>query len=210
MVFRKINRLSRTLILAGLMFVGSGFLLSGCVGPQHIEDPSVAGMQTIDDSKFPSFTGPPRVTVNPASLSLGIANILGTEIVFKGRGFKPNDVVFISLLGCDNYKLIEVAVADSRVKPDGSFTATVGNLAKVSEILRADLNIDTYSEKGEYSQALVITREPIPAGVYLVRATGMISDQKAETFITIRDPSIGDRLKDWVGKKTGKIQDERR
>jgi hypothetical protein len=191
MVLKQKNRFSRILFLAGLMIAGGGFFLSGCALSPNIINPAVAG---------------PQVIVNPDSIRLGVANVMGTDIVFEGSGFQPDDSVLINLAGPAN---AEVNVANSKVNPDGTFTATITKLTKVTGILRADIAFDTYSEDAKYGQAIVIVQEPIPTGVYTARATGMLSDQKAETKFTISDPSIIDRLKDWIGKKMGKIQDKR-
>jgi hypothetical protein len=208
----------RILFLAAVVIAGSGFLPSGCaLRSPNIIDPAAAG---------------PRIAVNPDSIRLGVAALMGTNIIFEGAGFQPGDSVFISLVGPDNAdgavatKIVnpdgtvtittmegpvetEVIMADGKVRTDGTFTATVTNLTKVTGILRADMAIDTYSENAEYGQSVVITREPVPTGVYTARATGKLSNQKAETKFTIGGPSITDRLKDWIGKKMGKIQDKR-
>lgn len=219
MVIKQKNRFSIILFLAGIMIAGSGFLLSGC---------ALRSPNTIN----PAVTGP-QIAVNPDSIRLGVATLMGTDIIFEGAGFQPGDSVFISLARLDSsewgsitnrivntdgtFTFIipsgpdtkEFIVADSKVNPDGTFTATVARLTKVTELLRADIAIETYSETAEYGQALVITQEPIPPDVYTARATGMLSNQKAETKFTIGKPSIMDRLKDWIGKKLGKIQDKR-
>jgi len=204
----QLKTFSWLLILTVFTLAGTGFLLSGCAGSKNTGDPSAQGPRIIDNG-FPSFTGPPGIAVDPDSVSLGIANIMGTEIVFQGWGFKPDDSVFISLLKCYDLELMEVVVAGGRVNPDGTFKATVSPLTKVVDILKGDILIDTYSEEGEYGQTLVLTQAPIPAGDYLVRATSLMSDEVAETWVTIEDPSLADRLKDWVGIKLGRIKDER-
>ncbi len=221
MVIKQKNRFSRILFLAGIVIAGSGFLLPGCAlrAPNTI-NPAVAG---------------PQLAVNPDSIRLGVANLMGTDIIFEGAGFQPGDSVFISFarantdnmaLGSLTNRIVnpdgtftfiipagpdtkEFIVADGKVNPNGTFTATITRLTKVTELLRADLAISTYSEDGQYDQPLVMTQEPIPPGIYTARATGMLSDQKAETKFTIVNPSITDRLKDWIGKKLGKIIDKR-
>lgn len=218
MILKQKNRFSRILFLAVIMMAGIGFLLSGC---------ALRGLNTIN----PAVTRP-QVVVNPDSIRLGVANILGTDIVFEGAGFQPGDSVLISLAGPDNTEggiasrtvnpdgtftfigpagpdNMGVNVANSKVKPDGTFNAKISTLTKITGILRADIAFDTYSEDAKYGQSIVITQEPVPTGVYTARATGMLSDQTAETKFIIDNPSIMDRLKDWIGKKMGKIQDKR-
>ena len=208
MAISQLKTFSRLLILTVFMLAGIGFVLSGCGGSKNTGDPSAQGPRLIDDD-FPSFTGPPGIAVDPDSVSLGVANIMGTEIVFQGWGFKPDDSVFITLLKCYDFELMEVVVAGGRVNPDGTFKEAVSPLTKVVDILKGDIIIDTYSEDGEYGQTLVLTQEPIPAGDYLVRATSLMSDEVAETWITVEEPSLADRLKDWVGIRMGRIKDER-
>ena len=148
----------------------------------------------------------PMITVKPSKVSLGVASLMGTDIVFEGIRFEPDDSVYITLMGPGG---TDSVVAESKVQPDGTFSAKVSTLAKVTEILRGDIEFDTYSEEGEYDTVLVITQEPIPAGSYTARATGLLSDQKADAELTFKSPSRIDRIKDWIGKKKGKIQDKR-
>jgi hypothetical protein len=217
MILKQKNRFSKILFLAVVVMTGCGFVFSGCAHRAATINPAVTG---------------PQVVVNPDAISLGVATLMATDIVFEGAGFQAGDSVFISLVrqdsatgaittrivnpdgtfafvspgGADNMGLV---VADSKVNPDGTFHAAIKGLGKIMGILRADMAIDTYSEDGEYGQSIVLTQEPVPAGVYTARATGMLSDQTAETTLIINNPSITDRLKDWIGKKMGKIQDKR-
>jgi hypothetical protein len=69
------------------------------------------------------------------------------------------------------------------------------------EILRADV---TFNEK--FQNVVVISRPPIPEGVYTARVGSMISKQIAETKLTVKGKNVIDSLKDWIGKLTGKIQ----
>lgn len=218
MILKHKNRFSKILFLAVVVMTGCGFAFSGCArrGP-NIINPAVTA---------------PQLVVKPDAISLGVATLMATDIVFEGAGFQPGDSVFISLVrqdgatgaittrivnpdgtftfvgpgGADSTGLV---VADSKVNPDGTFNTAVKGLGKITGILRADMAIDTYSEDAEYGQSIVITQEPVPAGVYTARATGMLSDQTAETTLIINKPSMTDRLKDWIGKKMGKIQDKR-
>jgi hypothetical protein len=164
----------------------SFFLLGGCKGANKL-NPDIDA---------------PQMVVNPDTIRLGVAHITGTDIVFEGSGFHPEDSVFISLIGPDN---TQVVIADGKIYRDGTFRAQATPLAKIIGILKANIT-GTYNVDGTYNQILVITRDPIPPGVYKARAHGMISDQSAETTFTIRKSSLKDRIKDWVGVKMGKIQ----
>jgi hypothetical protein len=186
MIFIQKNRFSAILFLIILILTIGLFLLSGCKSANKLN---------------PDVTDP-QIIVNPDTIRLGVAHITGTEIVFEGSGFQPDDSVFISLVGPDD---IKVAVADSRVYPDGKFTAKVTPLAKVTGILKASIT-GTFASDGKYNQILVVTQDPIPTGTYTAVATGMMSNQKAEVKFTISEPNLLDNIKDWLGKKAGKIQ----
>jgi hypothetical protein len=184
------KRFSKLLLLLGLFILGGSFLLSGCATTPKALNPAISG---------------PQLIVNPESISLGVAALSGTKIVFEGSGFKPNDSVFITLFGPNK---TEAVVADGKVGPDGKFTATVGTLAKVTGILKGNVS-GKYAADGSYDQFIVITQPPIPAGTYTAKATSMLSNQTAETKLIIEEPSAIDSLKDWLGIKTGKIMDKR-
>ncbi len=180
------------LILAGLFIVGASFLIFGCASTPKAPatlDPAVKKSQLI---------------VNPDSVSLGVAALTGTKIVFEGSGFKPGDSVFISLIGKD----VDVAVADAKVGADGKFTAPMGTLGKVVGILKGTVG-GTYAKDGKYNQFIVITQPSIPAGEYTAKATSMLSDKTSETKFTLNKPSFGDNVKDGLGGALGKIQDKR-
>jgi len=178
------------LFLVGLLGVTGGFVLAGCS----------AGLQT-----FSSDISGSQLIVNPESVSLGTAALLKEKIVFGGVGFAPEDSVFVTVFGPDE---TEVVVADGKVDADGKFTAPIGTLAKITGILKGNVS-GTYTADGKYKQFVIITQPPIPAGVYTAKVTSMSSDKTAQTKLTFKKPSIGDRLKDWVGKRLGKIKDKR-
>ncbi len=186
MISKQKNRFPAIFLIAVLILTTGLIFLSGCKGANKL-NPKVSD---------------PQIIVNPDTIRLGVAHVTKTEIVFQGSGFQPDDSVFISLIGPDD---IKVVVADSRVYPDGKFTAKVTPLAKVTGILKASIT-GTFAADGKYNQILVITQDPIPAGAYTAVATGMLSNQKAEVQFTIGKPNLIDNIKDWLGKKAGKIQ----
>jgi len=186
MIFKQKNGFPAIFFITVLILTTGLFFLSGCKKTNKL-NPEVSD---------------PQIIVNPDNIRLGVARVTKTEIVFQGSGFQPDDSVFISLIGPDD---IKVVVADSRVYPDGKFTAKVTPLAKVTGILKASIT-GTFAADGRYNQILVITRDPIPTGAYTAVATGMISNQKAEVKFTISKPDLIDNIKDWLGKKAGKIQ----
>ena len=176
-------------LLVGLLGVAGGFVLAGCASAPKTFNPDISG---------------PQLIVNPQSVSLGAAALMGKNIVFEGMGFTPEDSVFITLSGPSES---EVVVANGKVDADGKFVAPIGTLAKVTGILRGNVS-GTYAEDGKYNQFVVITQPPIPAGAYTAKVTSMICDKTAETALRLEKPSIVDRLKDWLGKRMGKIQEK--
>lgn len=147
------------------------------------------------------FKGP-RVAVEPQTVRLGVAKVLGTKIVFEGSGFEPNDSIYVELIGPNQVKLI---VAEALTKPDGTFRAEVGKLAKITELLRADASFEI-TEKYEYKELIIVTQPPIPEGVYTVKVVCMLSKLTAETKLAVKGPSILDDAKDFLGRMTGKIR----
>ena len=184
------SRFVAFLFLVGFLGLTGGFVLAGCS----------AGPQTFN----PDSSGP-QLIVNPESVSLGTASLLKAKIVFGGFGFAPGDSVFVTVFGPDETKVV---VADGKVDADGKFTAPIGKLAKITGILKGNVS-GTYAADGKYKQFVVITQPPIPAGIYTAKVTSMSSDKTAQTKFTFKKPSIVDRLKDWLGKRMGKIKDKR-
>lgn len=176
--------------MVGLFIAAGIFVLTGCASAPKTLDPALSG---------------PQVIVNPESISLGAANLLGQKIVFEGSGFEPDDSVFVTLLGPNK---TEAVVANGKVGSSGKFTAAVDTLAKVTGILRGTVS-GKYKKDGSYDQYVVLTQPPIPAGTYTAKVTSMLSDKTAETKLIVKEASIGDSLKDWLGKRLGKIQDKR-
>jgi hypothetical protein len=140
----------------------------------------------------------PQVIVNPESIRLAVSKLKSTDIVFEGSGFKAGDSIFITLIGERDVKAI---VAEAPIQPDGTFKAKVAGLTKFMEIMRADI---VFNEK--FQSIVVISQPPIPKGVYKAKVTSMLSKLTAETKLTVKGPTVIDRLKDWIGGLTGKIQ----
>jgi len=173
----------RLKIVACLILSGWVFLFCACANTPRTLDRSIPG---------------PQVIVNPEFIRLSVSRLIKTNIVFEGSGFKPGDSVFISLIGPKEVKAI---VAEAPIQPDGTFRAPVATLSKVMEILRGDVGFDE-----KFQNVVIIYRSPIPEGVYTVKVTSMLSDRTADSNLTVKGPSLVDRLKDWIGSLTGKIQ----
>jgi len=143
----------------------------------------------------------PQLTVHPETIRLGVAKLRATNIVFSGSGFEPGDSVFIKLLEVPvNEKRVDLPIACGDIERDGTFTAKVGTLTKVSDFLRAKIGSNEKMEN-----IIIITRPPMPVGIYRTRAISMLSDTDAECTLTVKGPSLIDRIKDWIGVKLGKI-----
>ncbi|HXX34999.1 MAG TPA: hypothetical protein VEM15_11060 [Thermodesulfobacteriota bacterium] len=170
-------------ILWRLIILTCSIVVWGCTSTPNTLDPSVSGPQAI---------------VNPETIRLSVSKLKDTNIVFEGSGFKSGDSVLVTLLGPKETK---VFVAEAPVKPDGTFKALVSPLTRFMEILRADI---TFDEK--FQNVVIISQPPIPEGVYTARVGTMISKQTAETKLTVKGPSMIDRLKDWIGGLMGKVK----
>ena len=180
--------------LMGLLMTGVFiFLLTGCANSPKGFDATVTG---------------PQMIVEPETVRLGVAKVMGTEFVFKGKGFEPEDSVFIKLMGVKkNGKEVDIPIFDAEVDKTGHFLVKtrpgydpVGLTFKIGVLLRATTG---KNKKGE--TMIVVVQPPIPAGVYTVRAVSMASDKTAECKLALKNPSIIDKFKDWMGKQMGKI-----
>ena len=171
----------------GLFFFIVIFMFAGCATAKKEFDPNVTG---------------PQMIVEPETIRLGVAKLMGTEIVFRGKGFESDYSVFVQLLGVEKKgERVDIPIADGNVDQKGSFTAKVGMITKLTDLLRAKTGMNDKMES-----VLIITQPPIPEGVYTARAVSMKSDRKAECKLTIKGPSCIDSIKDWIGGLMGKIE----
>ena len=174
------------LLLPILLLISLFMMTSGC---------------THNTQKFNPTQKGPQMIVQPDTIRLGIATLTKTPIIFKGKGFEPNDSVFIKLLNVNiGEKSVDIPIADGTVNSEGYFEAKVGTLAKVNDILRARLGSNEKLEN-----IIIVTGPPIPEGTYKVKAISMESDKTAECEIKIKGPSLLDRIKDLIGRLLGKI-----
>jgi len=175
-----------TVRIGTLLVVFVFLLISGSLGQAEAQNPEAKNAQLI---------------VNPVSVRLGVAKVMETDIVFTGTGFEPGDSVFIKLLGVPvNGEKKDLAIASADVEKDGTFTAPVGKLTKISDFLRGEIG---ENKKGK--PAPVISRPPMPPGVYTAQAVSMLSGTRARCTLEVQKPSLLDRLKDWIGVRLGKI-----
>ena len=168
-----------------LMLLTWLIIVSGCANPPKALDRSISG---------------PQLIVDPETVRLGVVKMRDTNIVFEGSGFqaKPGDSVLITLAGANETKVI---AAEAPIQKDGTFKAIMPPLTKYMELLRADV---TFDEK--FQNVVVISKPPIPKGVYTAKVESMISKQTAETKLSVKGKTVIDSFKDWIGKLKGKIQ----
>ena len=155
----------------------------------------------LNAKEFDRNMAGPRMTVEPDTIRLGIAKLKDTDIVFRGKGFQPEDSVFIKLTGVKkDDKIMDIPIADGDVDKNGNFAASVSILVKVNQLLRAKIGSNEDMET-----IIIISQPPIPEGVYTVKAVSMESDIKAECKLRVKGPSVLDGIKDWIGGLLGKI-----
>lgn len=167
-----------------------------------------AGCAHTEKEFNPKITGP-QMIVEPEVITLGVARVMDTQFVFRGKDFQPEDSVFITLLGVKKGdKTIDIPIFDGDVDKNGCFTIKTkpgydpaGLTFKIGILLRAKTGTN---KKGK--TILVITQPPIPEGLYKIRAVSMESDKKAECTLLIKGPSFMDKVKDWLGGLLGKIE----
>jgi hypothetical protein len=151
--------------------------------------------QTFDETSTA-----PQVIIEPSSLSLSVASVMGTDIICQGRGFDPKERVFVQIkikdAGGDDF---EIGLCSGDTDDKGNFEAPVESANKVFSLLNASL------EPTKENLALKVSGPPIQAGEYDVMVEGLTSRKKATTQIAMTEPGIIDSIKDWLGVKTGKI-----
>ncbi|MHB8139518.1 MAG: hypothetical protein ACYDGO_14195 [Smithellaceae bacterium] len=152
------------------------------------------------------YSGNPQITIEPKTISLGVATLMRTDIVFRGKGFTQGDSVVVKILDVKKEGSKEgIPVATAKIDYEGRFTTEVERLVKVTEFLRAGTILDDQMET-----AIVINQPPILSGTYVVQAVSTETNKKAETTITFDEPSLWDRFKDWRGRSTGRIIDRQK
>jgi hypothetical protein len=153
--------------------------------------------------EFDSTVQGPQLIVEPDVVRLGVAKLLGTEIIFRGKGLGPEEKVMIVLSGVeDGNRNVSVPFCFGKTDKDGNFTAEVDKREKIINILQADINF------GKKGASVVISMPPIPTGKYSAEVMGYKSNKKAACEIVLVKPTFVDRLKDWLAGLLGKIEHE--
>lgn len=155
---------------------------------------------TSDSPKFnPDISGP-QMLADPPTIRLGVATLMNTDVIFRGQGFNPEDSFAIDLIN-DKGKIVIEYFAVGSVDEKGKFSAEVDKMIKINGIFNAKLVVN---DKGDFVPE--ISRPPIPEGIYTAKYNSMKTNLKAECKLSIKGPSIGDKIKDRLGIFMGKIK----
>ncbi len=142
----------------------------------------------------------PQMASDPAAISLGVAKIAKTKMVFVGKGFGPQEKVMLVLHGADAAtREIMVPLGFGIADDQGRFTIELDKQMKITNLLNADV---VFGEKGPI---VLVSGPPVPAGAYTVKATGYQSNREAVCALTLSAPSLVDRIKDRIARMMGKI-----
>ena len=184
----KQNRLrnSRTLIFIAAALITISIL--SCAPPPK----KPAGLH-------PAYSGP-QIAVEPRTIRLGVSTLLKTEIVIGGQGFVPGDSVFLNLEGTGENSDIKVPIDVADAGIEGHFKIKMKREIKALELLRVNLEPETGKP--------IIVKDPIPTGVYLIKAETVESGRKAQCILIAEAPSKMDKIKDKIGILFRKIKRE--
>jgi hypothetical protein len=137
-----------------------------------------------------TLSPPPKlnvtVTVTPAQVELGFPAILKIPIVFTGTGWKPKEMVVVDMVLPPGVEMKgvkpgeDVGIAYGEADDAGNFKGEVPTTAKLNTLFRVGwtpiLSIDPK------------TLNPIPPGVYKIKASGADSGALATTTIEFVAP----------------------
>jgi hypothetical protein len=141
--------------------------------------------------------------VDPDSVSLGVASLMDTDIVIKGKGFEPGEIIEIEIIGQEEKNQGEqMAISHGQAGKDGSFETKVRDEIKVFGLLNAN------AKPGKKGMYIIITQPPVASGRYDIEATGLSSDTVARNTFTLEEPGFADNLMDSIGGMLGKIKKE--
>ncbi len=182
---------SRKRCFNGIMLIIALMVIAGCES------------ETQKPKDFDSAVEGPQLIVEPDVIRLGVAKLVGTEIIFRGKGFDPDEKIMVVLSGNEEEnREVNIPIGFGKTDENGLFKAIVEKREKIFNILRADVNF------GEKGASIVIMGPPIPAGTYTAEAFGYNSEKKATCQLTFNKPTVMDKTKDWLGSLLGKIEYE--
>ena len=124
--------------------------------------------------------------VAPSSLELSIPAVMGTPITFTGSGWTPGETVVIDLVVPPDVEITGVepgenaGIAFTTADEDGAISTAMEALAKIYVILRSDYDL---------AVGPIWSGNPIPAGVYTIKATGATSGAVGTTTIEFVTPA---------------------
>ena len=138
-----------------------------------------------------TFFPPPKpqatVAVTPEKVELAFPGILKIPIVFTGTGWKPKEMVVVDLVLPQGVQMQgvkpgeDVGIAYGEADDAGNFKGEVPATAKLNTLFRVGwtpiLSIDPK------------TLNPIPPGVYKIKASGADSGALAETTLEFVKPA---------------------
>jgi len=127
------------------------------------------------------------VTVSPAKVELAFPAILKVAIGFTGSGWKAKEMVVIEMAVPPDVKIPgiepgeDAGIAHAYADEAGNFKASMETMTKIITIYR-----------GTIQQTLALdpkSLNPIPPGVYTIKASGTESGQVATTTIEFLKPA---------------------
>ena len=124
--------------------------------------------------------------VDPSSLPLSIPAVMGTPITFTGSGWTAGEIVAIDLVVPPDVEITGVepgenaGIAFTTADENGAISTAWGTLGKIYVILRSDYDL---------AVGPIWSGNPIPAGVYTIKATGATSGAVGTTTIEFVTPA---------------------
>lgn len=128
---------------------------------------------------------PPKLVVTPEKTVLSPA-LIKKPIAFSGSGWKPNEMVVVDLVLPQGVKVKgikegeDVGIAFATADANGNFKAKMAPTATLNWFFQVGW---TPLLKPDFKQA-----RPLQPGVYTIKASGMDSELKAKTTLTILPP----------------------
>jgi len=174
--------------ITALMILALYYLPSGCSSAPKAFNDAITG---------------PQLIVDPDSVSLGVASLMDTDIVIRGRGFRAGEIVEIEIIGQEEKNQdVQMVISHGQTGEDGGFETRVKDEIKVFGLLNAD------AKPGKKGMYIIISQPAVASGVYSIAATGLDSDTVARNTLTLKDPGLIDNLMDSIGGMLGKIKKE--
>src|SRR5512136_498892 len=135
---------------------------------------------------FPPPKPKPTVTVTPPQVELAFPAILKVPIVFTGSGWKPKEMVVVDMVLPSGVEMKgvkpgeDVGIAYGEADDTGNFKGEVPATAKLNTIFRVGWTPIMAPDPK--------TLNPIPPGVYKVKASGADSGAVATTTLEFIAP----------------------